>query len=119
MDVSSVGIPAQLMNDLVKKQIFGRVKAHLYSIEWQKRGLPHVHILLWMAHKVTAEFVDKTVCAEIPNKEKDPKLYDIVTRCMIHGPCIGFDENQPCCHSHKKKYNISLDIINKNVSANL
>ncbi|XP_076043607.1 uncharacterized protein LOC143026723 [Oratosquilla oratoria] len=50
------------------------VKSFLYSTEWQKRGLPHVHILLWMEYRVTAEFVDEIICAEIPDKEKEPRL---------------------------------------------
>ncbi|XP_076047306.1 uncharacterized protein LOC143028827 [Oratosquilla oratoria] len=88
-----------LIDDFTKNHIVGRVKAFLYSIEWQKRGLPHVHILLWMEYKVTAEFVDEIICAEIPDKEKEPRLYD----CMIHGPCIGSDETNVCCKERLKK----------------
>ena len=32
--------------DLYKKGIFGRCVAHLRVIEFQKRGLPHAHILI-------------------------------------------------------------------------
>ncbi|XP_076047316.1 uncharacterized protein LOC143028839 [Oratosquilla oratoria] len=87
-----------MMDDSTKKNIFGRVKTYLYSVEWQKRGLPHVHILLWMEQRVNAELVDSVISAEIPDKKKEPRLYDIVTRCMIHGPCKGFDESHACCH---------------------
>ncbi|XP_076041944.1 uncharacterized protein LOC143025817 [Oratosquilla oratoria] len=92
-----------LMDYLTKNHIFGRVKAFLYNIEWQKRGLPHIHILLWMEYRVTAEFVNEIICAEIPDKEKEPRLYEIVTTCMIHGPCIGFDETNLCCKERLKK----------------
>ena len=27
--------------------IFGKHPTRLYSVEWQKHGLPHVHILVW------------------------------------------------------------------------
>ncbi|XP_076057681.1 uncharacterized protein LOC143035066 [Oratosquilla oratoria] len=87
----------ELMDDLTNKNIFGRVKVHLYSIEWQKRGLPHVHILLWIEHRVDAELVGRIISAEIPDKEKEPRLFETVTTCMIHGPCKGFDESQACC----------------------
>ncbi|XP_076063443.1 uncharacterized protein LOC143038306 [Oratosquilla oratoria] len=87
----------ELMDDLTNKNIFGRVKAHLYRIEWQKRGLPHVHILLWMEHRVDAELVGRIISAEIPDKEKEPRLFETVTTCMIHGPCKCFDESQACC----------------------
>ncbi|XP_076069747.1 uncharacterized protein LOC143041623 [Oratosquilla oratoria] len=86
-----------LLDDFTVNCIFGKVKAYLYSVEWQKRGLPHVHILLWMSHNVNADFVSKIISAEIPDKETHPISYDIVTKCMIHGPCKGFDDSQLCC----------------------
>ncbi|XP_076069759.1 uncharacterized protein LOC143041635 [Oratosquilla oratoria] len=87
-----------MMEDLTKKNIFGCVKAYLYGVEWQKRGFPHVHILLWMEQRVNAELVDSVISAEISDKEKEPRLYNIVTRCMIQGPCKDFDEFHACCH---------------------
>ncbi|XP_076037284.1 uncharacterized protein LOC143022799 [Oratosquilla oratoria] len=50
-----------------------------------------------MRHNVNADFVSKIISAEIPDKETHPRLYDIVTKCMIHGPCKGFDDSQLCC----------------------
>jgi hypothetical protein len=34
--------------------------------------------------------------AEIPNKEQDQELYDIVVKHMVHGPCGAFNHNSPC-----------------------
>ena len=36
----------EIMNDIQKKHVFGKVAGLVYSIEFQKRGLPHVHMLL-------------------------------------------------------------------------
>jgi hypothetical protein len=36
----------ELMKDLLKRKIFGTVVAKIHVIEFQKRGLPHAHILL-------------------------------------------------------------------------
>jgi hypothetical protein len=33
---------------LLKKDILGKVRAHVYVVEFQKRGLPHAHFLLIM-----------------------------------------------------------------------
>ncbi|XP_076045864.1 uncharacterized protein LOC143028110 [Oratosquilla oratoria] len=93
-----------LMKDLTHGKIFGQVKANLYSIEWQKRGLPHAHILLWMDDRVTADTVSQFISAEIPDKNEEPRLYDVVTRCMIHGPCKGYDESQPCCQGKNASF---------------
>jgi len=38
-----------LLKGIVKDGVLGRVRAHVYVIEWQKRGLPHMHLLLWLA----------------------------------------------------------------------
>ena len=35
-----------LLDDIVQKKIFGRVIGWTYSIEFQKRGKPHAHILV-------------------------------------------------------------------------
>ena len=59
----------QLMNDLVQGECFGKVVGYLYCVEFQKRGLPHAHILLILANQdraMTAELVDGMVVAELP-----------------------------------------------------
>ncbi|CAF2137554.1 unnamed protein product, partial [Brassica napus] len=42
-----------LMDDLTKKNLLGKPIASMYTVEFQKRGLPHAHILLFMdpSHK--------------------------------------------------------------------
>ncbi|CAI6353884.1 unnamed protein product [Macrosiphum euphorbiae] len=34
-----------LMNLIVKHRIFGETQCYMYTVEWQKSGLPHVHLL--------------------------------------------------------------------------
>ena len=79
------------MRLLLSQHVLGRVQAYFYSIEWQKRkGLPHAHILIIMENDSelkTAEAIDKVVSAEIPDKKKNPNLFDIIIRNNIHGPC--------------------------------
>jgi hypothetical protein len=79
-----------IIEDLTgKNAIMGRVISHIQVIEFQKRGLPHAHLLLRLANDEvpTVDMFDKFVCAEIPNKITHPRLYDIVTKNMLHGPC--------------------------------
>jgi hypothetical protein len=41
----------ELKNLLFKKHILGKVKAHVYVVEFQKRGLLHAHFLLIMEQR--------------------------------------------------------------------
>ncbi|KAH9095910.1 hypothetical protein Ae201684P_010120 [Aphanomyces euteiches] len=70
---------------MLTKGILGRQGAHVRSVEFQKRGLPHAHILVIFSGddkiKTTAD-IDSIISAEIPDKEKNPRLHKIVTTCM-------------------------------------
>jgi len=62
----------------------------MYTIEFQKRGLPYAHILLWLdgANKLlNLRDIDKVISAELPHAESYPKLAKTVATFMIHGPC--------------------------------
>ena len=81
------------------------------TIEFQKRGLPHAHILLWLdsSCKFTdANQIDEVISAEIPDPDTDPELYEVVKTCMIHGPCGAARKSSPCmidskCSKHFPK----------------
>jgi hypothetical protein len=87
----------ELKNDLTKKEVFGKITAYIYVIEFQKRGLPHAHILIILDEnsklKTTQEY-DKIVCAEIPSKEDNLNLFELVVQHMIHRPCGRNSKNQ-------------------------
>ncbi|XP_070510410.1 uncharacterized protein [Cardiocondyla obscurior] len=79
-----------LIDSIVKQKMFGETAAYVYVIEFQKRRLPHIHLLITLKHnfKITIpEVIDKYISAEIPNLYKNRTLHDIVMKHMIHEPC--------------------------------
>ena len=44
----------------------------------------------------TVEYIDPIISAEIPDKDEDPELYDIVSEFMMHGLC-GIDNPRCQC----------------------
>lgn len=95
-----------LMDLLVKHYVFGETRCWMYSVEWQKRGLPHAHILIWLKEKIRPNEVDEIISAEIPNVQVDPDLHEVVIKNMIHGPCGNLNQNAPCMVNGKctKRY---------------
>ncbi|SGY53419.1 BQ5605_C006g03757 [Microbotryum silenes-dioicae] len=70
--------------------VFGKVIAYVYVVEFQKRGLPHAHILLIMDPEdkpKTNDEYDKIVTAEIPDRDKFPALFETITNSMLHRRC--------------------------------
>ncbi|GJV04455.1 helicase [Tanacetum coccineum] len=60
----------------------------VYVIEFQKRGLPHAHILLWLKEEwkcKTPNQVDDIISADLPSLTTDPEGYKVVTEFMLHG----------------------------------
>ncbi|KAL6516143.1 hypothetical protein OROGR_019448 [Orobanche gracilis] len=94
----------RLISDLRKGTIFGAVDAGMYTVEFQKRGLPHAHILLWLKSQYkmnSGEAIDKYISAELPDPQLYPKLYNAVSSYMIHGPCGVIDPKSVCMEGGK------------------
>ncbi|XP_017255741.1 uncharacterized protein LOC108225401 [Daucus carota subsp. sativus] len=94
----------QLTTDIKKKAHFGTCIGVMYVVEFQKRGLPHVHMLIWLdgpSKKFLKENVDKFVSAEIPDPAVDPAGYAAVRSFMMHGPCGLQNPKSPCMKNFK------------------
>ncbi|KIH61441.1 hypothetical protein ANCDUO_08286 [Ancylostoma duodenale] len=100
-----------LIKEIVQKQIFGEVVALQYSIEYQKQGMPHAHILVTLRNKLNSPSkIDEIISAELPpypsinDPERDQKLllFNMVTKFMVHGPCK--DRPDLACRAKCKDY---------------
>ncbi|XP_031116717.1 uncharacterized protein LOC116020381 [Ipomoea triloba] len=88
-----------LVNDLRRNEVFGTIRAIVYTIKFQKRGLHHAHILLCLDSKdknFDGDDINNIISTEIPNQQTDPKYYSAVCDFMVHGPCGIVRLNSPC-----------------------
>lgn len=72
-----------LLDRIYNHEIFGVVIGHIHVIEFQKRGLPHAHILLILDRESqlrSPDQYDTVVCAELPDKIANPELYATVSK---------------------------------------
>ncbi|CAN0874973.1 ATP-dependent DNA helicase PIF1 [Linum grandiflorum] len=93
-----------LKKDLQKTCYFGHSVASMHTVEFQKRGLPHVHIIVWLSDNYkpkTPDMVDKILSAELPNPSLDPIGYDAVTKFMLHRPCGQSRPSSPCMQDER------------------
>ncbi|XP_043468035.1 uncharacterized protein LOC122502175 [Leptopilina heterotoma] len=100
----------ELINIIVKQKLFGEVQAYVYVVENQKRGLPHVHLLITLKPNfkiTTPEVVDKFISAEIPDPTENLRLHKIVETNMIHGPCGAWclDNEGKCSKNYPHMFN--------------
>ena len=106
--------------ELYRDSIFGCAVAHLDVVEFQKRGLPHAHILVILAQHarpMTPEQVDSCVVAELPvaplrdhyerlaDYENATRRYEdlreLVVTHMIHHECGHANPNASCMKDGK------------------
>ncbi|XP_041999843.1 uncharacterized protein LOC121749330 [Salvia splendens] len=108
-----------LIRDLKSEKIFGTVKAVVYTVEFQKRGLPHAHILLFLSNEdkqPKPQRIDEIISAELPDQVTDPHYYECVKEFMMHGPCGVVRKSSPCmlngrCSKYfPKKYRAATNI---------
>ncbi|KAH9613206.1 hypothetical protein KSS87_004398 [Heliosperma pusillum] len=105
----------------MKENYLDTMTISVYTVEFQKRGLPHAHILLFLHRDdkfPTAADVDKIIYAEIPDPVEDPVLHAVVCAHMLHGPCGTAKRDSPCmvggrCSKYYPKESTERTIVDK------
>ncbi|GBN25995.1 hypothetical protein AVEN_80056-1 [Araneus ventricosus] len=94
------------MDDPIVHGALGNSIAQVYTIEFQKHGLPHAHILIVLraADKFsTSQHIDRFVRAEITSSIENLRLHEIITKCLMHGPCCIDNPGSPCMEAGQCK----------------
>lgn len=79
-----------LMSFLVKASPFGyRISDYFVRIEFQVRGSPHAHVLLWLEGFPTdqqeiVKWIDSNIFGYIPAAEEDPSLHFLVKQLQTY-----------------------------------
>lgn len=85
-----------MMGEIRSGGIFGcKTSFDLVCIEFQKRGLPHAHILVRLVDDLSQDEIDQHISARIPGLDQ-PELRQKVLTHMIHGPCGAANYSSPC-----------------------
>ena len=90
---------------LVKGEVLGKVDHFYWKKEYQNRGAPHYHVLLWIRDapvidqdepgKVLAWIQERITC-QIPDKETNPDLHRLVSRYQMH-KCSAYCKQRRKC----------------------
>ena len=85
------------------KAQFGRFLGMFWTIEYQKRGLPHLHCLLFLHRDDTFSDryrIDDLIRAELPDPALDPDglLRAVVQSPLVPGPCGLSIRRRPVCN---------------------
>lgn len=72
------------------KNIFSRFCGNIYTIEYQKRGLPHMHLFIFLTSAkefFETSYIDEVIYVKLLMIESDStsELKRIVTSIMLHG----------------------------------
>ena len=92
------------MLKLIDKGCFGKCQGRVYTIEFQKRGLPHIHILIFLhpEHRLQQpEQIDRLISTQLPDPDLQPELFKLVEKLMIHGPCGEKNPEASCMKNGK------------------
>ena len=77
-----------ILEDIMHKSIFGKAVGYVYTVEYQKRSLPHVHLIVFLnrsSRLSSPEAVDSFISTEFPDETEQPWLFSLVKRFMVHG----------------------------------
>ena len=78
---------------LINGEVLGKVDHFYWKKEYQNRGAPHYHVLLWIHDAPVIDrdepehvlkWIQERITCHIPDKDGSPELHRLVTRYQLH-----------------------------------
>jgi len=78
---------------LLNGQVLGKVTHYFWKKEYQARGAPHYHVLLWIegapvigkhSDKDVLSWIQNRIVCHIPDEKTSPELHRLVTKFQLH-----------------------------------
>ena len=103
--------------------MLNEIKTYNYVIEFQKRNLFYIHILIIavLENDINIANANKTIKTIIFNSKKNKELYNLIFKHMIHKNCLKsanavcYNENDNCIKFFSKTF---CEIIDLNYRSN-
>jgi len=94
----------ELLDYIYKHGVFGHAVAYVYTIEFQKRRLPHMHCLIFLKESfklLTPDAINSCIWACWLDPVTQPLLFETVKKCMVHGSYGALNPRSPCMADSK------------------
>ena len=71
----------------------GKITDYFHRVEFQARGWPHLHCLIWIENapvldvqsdEAICEFIDQFITSHTPKEEDDQEMYELVSHLQTH-----------------------------------
>ena len=78
---------------LIKGQVLGEITHYFWKKEYQARGAPHYHMVVWIRDvpvvgiddpAVVTKFIDERITCKLPCEKSNPILHKLVTKYNTH-----------------------------------
>jgi len=103
-----------LLADILQNNVLGVVVAFSWAVEFQQRGLPHLHAMFIVRPEDkphSAAVVDSVLSAQIPDAA-DHEYFLAVTKHMLHGPCGVHKPSHYCMRNSSCRFDYPKRLCN-------
>ena len=77
--------------DIILDGPLGKTQHYAICMEFQERGIPHIHSFIWILNPPNIEdedvyisFIEKTINAQMPDPQSDSELSELVKTYQVH-----------------------------------